>query len=90
MESEEKTLNAISCFLRSTIVDNDYQSEEKTKLIEELHKEIEDALRLCILYENLSDDDSKHEIGYQYSEILANIEDSIVELNNQGINLYFH
>jgi hypothetical protein len=62
-------------------------------LIEELTEiraSIDCAVELLLEYDNAKDIDLKDEFGFQYSEIIADIEEMIEELSNQGINLYIH
>ncbi len=68
---------------------NDYNIESLVTL----YGNIRDALEVLAEYENLEespDDDLKHMVGFNYSERLADIEDVLQYLTDQGIHLQLH
>lgn len=58
-----------------------------------LYADIRDALDTLVEYEETPDDpddDLKHLLGFNYSERVADIEDRLAELTEEGIHLQLH
>jgi hypothetical protein len=51
---------------------------------------VSEAAELLVRYDNIDDEDVKFEIGMEYSELIADIEEMVEEANKQGISLYIH
>lgn len=62
--------------------------KESLDRIEKLYQDTLSAQSLLEKYERATDEDMKHEVGFQFSELIADIEDEIDILAEQGINTY--
>lgn len=58
--------------------------------IELLHSAITTALELLSNYDSAENEDEKHDFGFDYSIAMADIEEIIEDINENGINLYLH
>jgi hypothetical protein len=88
---DEDILN-LSC-LASCIENLIKTSDAKIKAIEELSEikaDIDCAMQMLLAYDKELDEDLKHEFGFQYSDLVADIGEQMEDINRLGINLYIH
>lgn len=93
-EFDNDILN-LSCLLSciKSIIGTDAVKSKRTDIAEDLVEvcaRIGEAMELISSYDRAQDEDLKHEFGFQYSEIIADIGDMMEEINEKGINLYIH
>lgn len=84
------SLSRLSNCIDSLFGKKEIKTEYALEEITELRASIDCAALLFLEYENAEDEDLKHEFGFQYSEIVANIGDQLEEINRLGNNLYIH
>jgi len=82
-------LYKLSNCIESTFHDGTKNSFVIAELIS-LYTYVTEAIELLARYDNADNDDVKFDLGMEYSELIADIEDIIREVAEQGICLYIH
>lgn len=73
----------------NSIIEENQEKGIKDEIVE-LRASIDCAMDLLLKYEDEKDEDSKHDFGFEYSELIVDIGEQLEEINKLGISLYLH
>lgn len=94
MDDDETTDEIIGLYKLSNCIRYSFQhgikNESAVDEIVDLYCFVSDAIDLLVGFDCAEDEDIKHEFGFQYSEVILDVEKSLDAVNTLGISFYIH